>query len=114
MADPVVVEVASRPVIVAVTVRPVRIEIKAGGPPGRQGDPGTPGVDGEDDIRARQHDLVANLDYCGVAPVGSATSAAVWTITRLTIDAGGAVTATAYADANPAAVWDDRLTIPYT
>jgi hypothetical protein len=33
-----------------------------------------------------------NINYCGYAPVGSAESATVWTITRLTISGSGAIT----------------------
>jgi len=33
-----------------------------------------------------------NINYCGYAPVGSAESSAVWTITRLTISGSGAIT----------------------
>lgn len=33
-----------------------------------------------------------NINYCGYAPDGSAESATVWTITRLTISASGAIT----------------------
>jgi hypothetical protein len=33
-----------------------------------------------------------NINYCGYAPDGSAESSAVWTITRLTISASGAIT----------------------
>jgi hypothetical protein len=33
-----------------------------------------------------------NINYCGYAPVGSAESATVWTITRITIAASGSIT----------------------
>lgn len=52
-----------------------------------------------------------SLDYCGVAPEGSAESAAIWTITRLTISTTGSVTATGTATN---VKWTDRLTATYT
>jgi hypothetical protein len=51
-----------------------------------------------------------NINYCGYAPVGSAESATVWTITRITIAASGSITtglATGVA-------WTNRESVPYT
>jgi hypothetical protein len=51
-----------------------------------------------------------NINYCGYAPVGSAESATVWTITRITVAASGSITtglATGVA-------WTNRESIPYT
>lgn len=55
-----------------------------------------------------QSDFVSPYSYIGVAPSGSATSAAVWNITRIEMDTGFPVTtATGVA-------WDDRLTESYS
>jgi len=53
--------------------------------------------------------------YLGMAVVGSAGSAAVWQIRRLTFSAGGGVI-TAYADGDNLFnnVWDDRLSLSYS
>jgi hypothetical protein len=56
----------------------------------------------------RRHDLVLPYDYCGYAPSGSAETAAVWTITRLTMSAAGVVTAT---DILYNVKWSDVLTL---
>jgi hypothetical protein len=37
----------------------------------------------------RRHDFASPYDYCGLAPAGSADSAAVWTITRITVASNG-------------------------
>lgn len=60
--------------------------------------------------KERRHDLVLPYDYCGTAPSGSAETAAVWTITRLTMSAAGVVTAT---DILYNVKWSDRLTLAY-
>jgi hypothetical protein len=59
----------------------------------------------------RQHVFAAPYSYCGTAPVDSLTSAEVWTITRLTISAAGAVSATATATD---VAWDDYATATYS
>jgi len=59
----------------------------------------------------RQHAFAAPYSYCGTAPVDSLTSAEAWTITRLTISAAGAVTATATATD---VAWDDYATATYS
>jgi hypothetical protein len=59
----------------------------------------------------RRHDFASGFSYCGVAPSGSTDDASVWTITRLTISAAGAVTATETASG---VAWDDRLTETYS
>ena len=57
-----------------------------------------------------RHDFVSPNDYMGVAPASSATSASVWTITRLAISPAGATTVTHATGVK----WDDRLTVTYT
>jgi len=48
--------------------------------------------------------------YLGTAPAGTAAAATTWTLTRLTVDAEGVVTATESAtDA-----WDNRVTAIYS
>ena len=48
--------------------------------------------------------------YLGTAPAGTAEAATTWTLTRLTVDAEGVVTATESAtDA-----WDNRVTATYS
>ena len=57
-----------------------------------------------------EHDWDYPYDYIGVAPFGSATSAAVWTITRIEVaDDGTTTTKTATNVA-----WDDHLTEIYS
>lgn len=58
----------------------------------------------------RRHEWTGTYAYCGRAPEGSAESATVWTITRLTISAAGAVTATAYASG---VAWTNRASATY-
>lgn len=52
--------------------------------------------------------------YVGAADSGTLTSAGAWTITRLTVDGGGELTATKHSTDNPASVWDDHLSLTYT
>ena len=47
--------------------------------------------------------------YYGTAPTGTAESATGWTITRMTTDADGTVTASASASG----AWNDRSTLTY-
>lgn len=47
--------------------------------------------------------------YVGQAPVGSSESAAVWTITKITLNSDGSVSTGIATDA----VWADRLTEVY-
>lgn len=91
------------------------IVVTDAGAPGVEGDPGPPGASA---ARARQHasgvDGANALSYVGIAALGSATSAAVWTIRRLTFDQAGALIASATATASPAAVWDNYATEGYS
>lgn len=56
-------------------------------------------------------DWVSPNNYIGKAPAGSATSASVWTVRKITVSSGGAVTF--YGTATPIK-WDDRYTAVYT
>ena len=56
-------------------------------------------------------DFVTDTAYIGLAPLGSAESANVWTIYRIIIDSEGNITSTTTAT-NVA--WDDRLTATYS
>jgi hypothetical protein len=56
-------------------------------------------------------DWVSPNNYIGHAPTGSATSASVWTVRKITVSSGGAVTF--YGTATPIK-WDDRYTAVYT
>jgi len=51
-----------------------------------------------------------NINYCGYAPDGSAESATVWTITRLTISASGAITVGTATNV----AWTNRESTIYT
>jgi hypothetical protein len=51
-----------------------------------------------------------NINYCGYAPVGSAESATVWTITRITVAASGSITTGLATNV----AWTSRESIPYT
>lgn len=54
------------------------------------------------------------VTYVGKAPVGSATSAAVWRISKITIS--GTLTTVSWADGDPLAdnVWDNRASLSYS
>jgi hypothetical protein len=56
-------------------------------------------------------DWVSPNNYIGKAPAGSATSASVWTVRKITVSSGGAVTF--YGTATPIK-WTDRYTAVYT
>jgi hypothetical protein len=55
------------------------------------------------------HEWVSPYSYCGTAPVGSLTSDAVWTITRITINNDGSVTPSTLTGV----AWDDRYILPF-
>jgi hypothetical protein len=74
------------------------------GPQGPQGEKGDTGY------RARAYEYAGGYHYQGTAPVGSATSAAVWTIHRMTFSAAGV---TANLTATNVA-WDNRVSATYT
>jgi len=64
---------------------------------------------------ASQYDYIdATTSYLGEALPGSAGSAAVWRIRKLTI--AGSDVATTWADGNAAfsKIWDDRLSLSYS
>lgn len=52
--------------------------------------------------------------YMGNAANGTLDSAGAWTITRLTVDGGGGLTATTHATSNPSSVWNDYASLTYT
>lgn len=62
-------------------------------------------------VRTYLSDWVSPNNYIGHAPIGSATSSAVWTVRKITISSDGAVTF--YGTATPIK-WDDRYTAIYT
>jgi hypothetical protein len=90
------------------------------GPAGPQGEPGEPGEPGIQGIQGppgepaptfvKAHDWVTPYSYCGVAPTGSTTSDATWTITRFEFDSNGSIIDTTILY-NVA--WDSRLTEVY-
>jgi hypothetical protein len=64
---------------------------------------------GSDGSGERRHDYASPYIYCGTAPAGTLDSAETWTLTRITLDDEGTVTATETAtDA-----WDNRVTATY-
>lgn len=75
------------------------------------GPQGPQGPQGETALRERRHDWSSPYDYCGLAAVGSAENAAVWTITRLTINSSGDVTAVGTATN---VTWTGRAGHTYT
>ena len=93
------------PVDIVLTVTPtLPVAITAG----LQGPAGPPGASAATILL--RADTVANLSYLGTAPTGSLEGAAVWDITRITLNADGTViTATALDVA-----WSDHLTATYT
>lgn len=73
--------------------------------------PGPPGPAGADaPAYSHRHAWADPYDYLATAPDGSLDSAEVWTITRLTLNSAGTVTATGTATG----AWDDRATLTYT
>ncbi len=92
-------------------------DVGPAGPPGVTGSSGPSGVPGleSDDV---PYDLetdtsVLNTTYVGQALPGSATSAAVWRIKRITETNDGASIDWADGDGGFNQVWDDRLTLTY-
>lgn len=59
--------------------------------------------------KERRHEWTGTYDYCGYAVAGSSESAAVWTITRLTIATDGTVT----TGRTVGVKWSDRATATY-
>jgi hypothetical protein len=60
--------------------------------------------------RLRRHDFASPYDYCGTAPAGSAESAAVWTITRITVASNG----TTITGAATGVSWAGRASATYS
>lgn len=81
------------------------------GSPGATGPQGPKGDTGDSGYRARAYEYASGYHYQGSAPAGSATSATVWTIHRMTISTAGAVTANLTAT-NVA--WTNRASATYT
>jgi hypothetical protein len=80
------------------------------------GQVGPPGPPGEEEVYASIVDFVDDATaYRGEAAPGSATSAAVWRIRKLTFGPGDDVTIT-WADGNSSFdnVWDNRAALTYT
>lgn len=78
------------------------------GPQGPQGEQGEPGQDLTPN--EKRHDWVSPNSYCGQAPLGSAESANVWTIKRITVATNGTTTVATATNVN----WTGRLTHTYT
>ena len=54
-------------------------------------------------------DFVSPYSYCGKSPLGSLTSASVWTIKRITLNGDGTTTIKTATNVK----WNDRLTVTY-
>ena len=63
-----------------------------------------------------EYDGNGNAIYIGTALPGSATTATVWQVKRLTYDGSGNMTALEWADGNDDFdnVWDDRASLNYS
>jgi len=59
------------------------------------------------------YDFAPLAIYVGSAPLGTLTSAAAWTIKRITLDTGGNPTDTKWTDIR-SAIWDNRVGTTYT
>ena len=59
---------------------------------------------------ARRHDFASPYDYCGTAPAGSSESAAVWTITRISVASNGTTTTGTATGAS----WTGRASATYS
>ena len=80
------------------------------GPAGAQG---ATGATGDSGARARQHAFVSTgygTDYFGSAPLGTATTTALWTIKKIVLNSSGAATVTTATNVQ----WVDYLTATYT
>lgn len=67
-----------------------------------------------DNVATRIDDTTtANVSYVGKAPVGSATSSAVWQIKRIDTSSG-AITTWADGDAQFNNIWDNRSSLSYS
>ena len=88
------------------------LEMSAGPP----GPAGPPGVSEDEMMYAKRVDFVTDdLLYRGEAVVGSAESASVWRVRRITIGTGGDVTEEwANGNANFDKTWDGRLGFTYS
>jgi hypothetical protein len=60
--------------------------------------------------RLRRHDFTAPYSYCGTAPAGSAESAAVWAITRISVFSDGHTTTATAAGVS----WTGRASATYS
>lgn len=60
-------------------------------------------------VLEKRHDWQTPNDYCGIAPDGSAESAAVWTITRIVVANDGTTTTSTLTNVK----WDDRASLPW-
>ena len=67
------------------------------------------GRTGESGATARRHAYAAPHSYCATAVVGTLDSAAVWSITRITVAADGTTTS-----AHATGAWTERATLTYT
>lgn len=81
-----------------------------------RGPPGPPGTSEEEMAYAKRTDFATeSLIYRGEAAVGSATSASVWRIRRLTLAADDDVTEEwAGGTAEFDKIWDDRASLTYS
>lgn len=70
-----------------------------------------PGPQGPSAARSRRHEWANPYSYCGTAPLGAADAATAWTVTRLQINAAGAVVATGMATA---IAWTARASAVYS
>ena len=86
----------------------------ATGPTGPTGAASTvTGPTGASAARARQHAFVSTgygTDYFGSAPLGTATTTALWTIKKIVLNSSGAATVTTATNVQ----WVDYLTATYT
>ena len=85
----------------------------ANGAAGAQGAQGAQGPQGDSGARARQHAFVSTgygTDYFGSAPLGTATTTALWVIKKIVLNSSGAATVTTATNVQ----WVDYLTTTYT
>lgn len=59
------------------------------------------------------YDFTSSAIYVGSAPLGALTSAAAWTIKRITLNGAGNPTDTMWTDIR-SAIWDNRVGTTYT
>jgi len=113
VAESTTVEVAAATTVVQTVDSSTVIATGSTGPAGANGATGAQGPQGDSGARARQHAFVSTgygTDYFGSAPLGTATTTALWIIKKIALSNAGAATVTTATNVQ----WVNYLTATYT